>query len=38
MFEDDAGASADDSSKHDGRVRTFEHVRGNWSSYVYVPG
>ena len=22
---------------HDGRVRSFPHVRGNWASYVFIP-
>uniref|UniRef100_A0A1B6DVD8 U6 snRNA phosphodiesterase 1 n=1 Tax=Clastoptera arizonana TaxID=38151 RepID=A0A1B6DVD8_9HEMI len=22
---------------HDGRVRTFAHERGNWSTYVFIP-
>lgn len=28
----------DDPSKHDGRVRSFQHERGNWATFVYVPG
>ncbi|KAM7362315.1 U6 snRNA phosphodiesterase 1 [Cochliomyia hominivorax] len=27
----------DDPSKHDGRIRSFKHERGNWATYVYVP-
>ncbi|XP_058011390.1 U6 snRNA phosphodiesterase 1 isoform X2 [Ahaetulla prasina] len=27
----------DDSSKHEGRLRTFPHERGNWATHVYVP-
>ncbi|KAI4472058.1 hypothetical protein MML48_1g03947 [Holotrichia oblita] len=27
----------DDSSLHDGRIRSFKHERGNWASYVYIP-
>ncbi|CAD7092048.1 unnamed protein product [Hermetia illucens] len=27
----------DDPSKHDGRVRSFQHERGNWATFVYVP-
>ncbi|XP_076808593.1 U6 snRNA phosphodiesterase 1-like isoform X1 [Clavelina lepadiformis] len=23
--------------KHDGRIRSFEHVRGNWATYVCIP-
>ncbi|XP_078257796.1 U6 snRNA phosphodiesterase 1 isoform X1 [Rhinoraja longicauda] len=28
--------NVDDSSKHDGRIRSFLHQRGNWSTLVYV--
>lgn len=27
----------DDCSKHEGRLRTFPHERGNWATHVYVP-
>ncbi|XP_022084056.1 U6 snRNA phosphodiesterase-like isoform X2 [Acanthaster planci] len=27
----------DSSSHHEGRVRSFEHVAGNWATYVYIP-
>lgn len=27
----------DDPSKHDGRIRSFKHERGNWATYVYIP-
>ena len=23
---------------HDGRIRSFQHVRGNWATLVYIPG
>jgi len=26
-----------DSASHQGRTRLFEHERGNWATYVYVP-
>ncbi|XP_042196418.1 U6 snRNA phosphodiesterase isoform X2 [Callorhinchus milii] len=35
MFEDTEEQS-DDSSKHSGRIRSFPHQRGNWSTLVYV--
>ncbi|KAI8129505.1 U6 snRNA phosphodiesterase [Lucilia cuprina] len=28
---------SDDPSKHDGRIRSFKHERGNWATYVYLP-
>ncbi|XP_032086863.1 U6 snRNA phosphodiesterase [Thamnophis elegans] len=27
----------DDCSKHEGRLRTFPHERGNWATHVYLP-
>ncbi|KAG7473205.1 hypothetical protein MATL_G00093120 [Megalops atlanticus] len=27
----------DDPSEHGGRVRSFQHERGNWATYVYIP-
>jgi len=27
----------DDSASHQGRTRLFEHERGNWATYIYVP-
>lgn len=27
----------DDSGKHRGRVRSFQHERGNWATYVFLP-
>lgn len=26
-----------DTSLHEGRIRSFPHVRGNWASYIYIP-
>lgn len=26
----------DDPQEHDGRVRSFPHVRGNWATFIYV--
>lgn len=28
---------ADEPEKHKGRLRSFPHERGNWSTYVYIP-
>uniref|UniRef100_A0A1B6INN0 U6 snRNA phosphodiesterase n=1 Tax=Homalodisca liturata TaxID=320908 RepID=A0A1B6INN0_9HEMI len=27
----------DNPEQHDGRIRSFPHQRGNWSTYVYIP-
>lgn len=27
----------DDPSSHQGRSRLFEHERGNWATYIYIP-
>lgn len=27
----------DEPSLHNGRIRSFPHERGNWSTYVYIP-
>lgn len=27
----------DDVDDHGGRIRTFPHERGNWSTYVFIP-
>ena len=27
----------DDPCKHDGRIRSFSHVPGNWAMHVYIP-
>ncbi|KYO27486.1 U6 snRNA phosphodiesterase isoform A [Alligator mississippiensis] len=37
MFKDQEEEVVDDSTKHGGRVRNFPHVRGNWTTYVYMP-
>ncbi|TMW52354.1 hypothetical protein DOY81_002521 [Sarcophaga bullata] len=34
QVEDD---SLDDPSKHEGRIRSFKHERGNWATYVHIP-
>lgn len=37
MFPDEVSSETEDSSLHDGRVRSFKHERGNWATYVYFP-
>ncbi|XP_050398095.1 U6 snRNA phosphodiesterase 1 isoform X1 [Patella vulgata] len=36
MFKDDKRHD-DDNSQHGGRIRSFQHVAGNWATYVYIP-
>jgi hypothetical protein len=38
MFEANEDQSYEDKSKHQGRVRTFKHVVGNYATYVHIPG
>ena len=33
----DESDELEDGLKHEGRVRSFAHVRGNWATYVYIP-
>ncbi|XP_046382788.1 U6 snRNA phosphodiesterase [Ischnura elegans] len=37
LFSSSSPAHVDDPNLHDGRVRSFPHERGNWSTYVFVP-
>ncbi|XP_075998203.1 U6 snRNA phosphodiesterase 1 isoform X2 [Genypterus blacodes] len=37
MFPEEAEPQTEDSSLHDGRIRSFKHERGNWATYVYFP-
>ncbi|KAJ8417455.1 hypothetical protein AAFF_G00286820 [Aldrovandia affinis] len=37
MFREPEDPSTEDSSLHSGRVRSFQHERGNWATYVYLP-
>ncbi|KAG5839778.1 U6 snRNA phosphodiesterase [Anguilla anguilla] len=37
MFSEPEDPSTEDSSLHGGRVRSFQHERGNWATYVYLP-
>ncbi|XP_072169206.1 U6 snRNA phosphodiesterase 1-like [Diadema setosum] len=30
-------AEASDPSNHRGRIRSFDHVPGNWATYIYIP-
>ncbi|TSQ92627.1 U6 snRNA phosphodiesterase [Bagarius yarrelli] len=36
MFRDSEEPQIDDSFQHGGRIRSFQHERGNWASYVYL--
>ncbi|XP_037396248.1 U6 snRNA phosphodiesterase isoform X2 [Pygocentrus nattereri] len=37
MFQDSEEQHVDDCSQHGGRLRSFQHERGNWATYVYLP-
>ncbi|KAI4893373.1 hypothetical protein NFI96_004759 [Prochilodus magdalenae] len=37
MFEDSEEQHVDDCSQHGGRLRSFQHERGNWATHVYLP-
>ncbi|KAM7413974.1 hypothetical protein PAMA_019000 [Pampus argenteus] len=37
MFPEEVDPQTDDSSLHNGRIRSFKHERGNWATYVYFP-
>ncbi|XP_043231896.1 U6 snRNA phosphodiesterase-like [Amphibalanus amphitrite] len=37
MFSDQSEQHQDKPDEHEGRVRGFAHVRGNWASYVFIP-
>ncbi|XP_068168205.1 U6 snRNA phosphodiesterase 1 [Antennarius striatus] len=36
MFPEEVNPQAEDSSLHGGRIRSFQHERGNWATYVYL--
>ncbi|KAF7707622.1 U6 snRNA phosphodiesterase isoform X1 [Silurus meridionalis] len=36
MFRDSEEQHIEDSSQHGGRLRSFQHERGNWATYVYL--
>lgn len=36
MFRDAEHLQSDDSFQHGGRIRSFQHERGNWATYVYL--
>ena len=38
MFESEDQSVHQDKSKHQGRVRSFKHVVGNYATYVLIPG
>ncbi|KAM9470437.1 U6 snRNA phosphodiesterase 1 isoform 2-T2 [Clarias gariepinus] len=37
MFRDSEEQHIDDHRQHGGRIRSFQHERGNWATYVYLP-
>jgi len=37
MFGGSKYENEDSVTKHQGRKRTFEHVEGNWASYIFIP-
>lgn len=37
MFADEEAEADDNKDLHMGRTRTFEHVAGNWATYLYIP-
>ena len=37
MFSDQGESHQDNPDEHQGRVRSFAHVRGNWATYVFIP-
>lgn len=37
MFQDTEEQHVDDCLQHGGRQRAFQHERGNWATYVYLP-
>ncbi|KAG9272011.1 U6 snRNA phosphodiesterase isoform X1 [Astyanax mexicanus] len=37
MFQDTEEQHVDDCVQHGGRQRSFQHERGNWATYVYLP-
>ena len=37
MFSDKDETHQDKPDEHQGRVRSFAHVRGNWATYVFIP-
>ena len=37
MFSDEDVEVDDNKDLHMGRTRAFEHVAGNWATYLYIP-
>ncbi|XP_034541356.1 U6 snRNA phosphodiesterase isoform X2 [Notolabrus celidotus] len=37
MFPDEVDSQSEESGLHGGRIRSFKHEDGNWSTYVYLP-
>ncbi|CAI8043107.1 U6 snRNA phosphodiesterase, partial [Geodia barretti] len=37
LFQDQEHCAVDDAGCHDGRARSFPHVRGQWATHVFIP-
>lgn len=37
MFRESEEQWTDNSEEHEGKLRSFQHERGNWATYVYFP-
>lgn len=38
LYKDDKDNVHDQQDSHNGRIRSFAHERGNWATYVFIPG
>jgi len=37
MFNEEDSLVGSKEDRHEGRVRTFPHMRGNWATFVFIP-